>query len=643
MSFNSKPDTEGIPKFAERMREQWAVQRRLDDRFFDLSQKQKHVSAADLGGKDAGKPPLKALHTGYAGIVIDRDTAVISVPPFLRVNAVGMSIEKENHASSKLEPWLQGAWRQACVEPVWDRQVRDLRLFGRGWSSVLLLPRLWSSEDEEYGKLVGEWLTAVEKGDKKAAELEERIEEFKEENFPIRWQHADARVTWPQISKERRLPEVVELRSMSAAEIEADYGEDALPSGASTEGSDGAQMHDVYIYSNWVWTATMVKGGSELARIWKHNMGRSPYVLAEANIVPDNDDGIRWKSSLFDYEDSIEAQDEVMTDLRTLHRRYTTAQPHITVDPQLRLNSDPAAMAQPEKHIKFSTDEPYVSLKGEEVSLMPTPTINPASIPYMQQLQQYNETMTLNPIEQGRVLSGLSGVGFVSALQAAQTDLGPYKRALDQAANEVGELFFKSVWRLSEEYPDAPEEIFVVHEKSGKVGVTPADVKGWDKLIQARSNIMLPINRNTMMDLAVTGFDKLPLAPEFILEEFLQIENPLEQIRRWSRWRVYLALEQDRIDKTKQLAGELVGKIPMGSLNELAERIAMLPPAVQQVLLTRSMGGAQAVGPTGAGPGTVAGSAGAIRQGLSNVGRTGVPQQPSETAATQVMPTEAPV
>ena len=209
------------------MERTWSLQHQHDQRPYNLVRQDNEIEVADPE-EDEDKPHVRALRSGFAGIAIDLNHATISTPPTLRLNTINSTEKEKLHASNLLEPWLAGVWGASQVDDVYAQQLRDLLIFGRGWSSFWVLPRLWA--DADYRLLVEDFVSAVHTGKRaKIRAAEDALEEYKQSNFPLRWQYAEARTTWAQLSRERYLPEVIELRTGTVADILADYGEAAIP------------------------------------------------------------------------------------------------------------------------------------------------------------------------------------------------------------------------------------------------------------------------------------------------------------------------------------------------------------------------------------------------------------------------------
>lgn len=637
--YNTEPTPKYVHDFVRRMEQTWDEQKKHDDLAFELYSKEHPIDVAEPES-DAKKTPIRTLKTGLPGRIVDQDAAILSQPPGFRVNPPPSRQGRnklERHASGVLEPWLTSAFEQSQFEEVWLQQVRDLRLFGRGWSNVFVLPRLWAQND--YTELVDSLSAALESGDEDRIDLaREAIEDYKRENFPIRWQHADARSTWHQVSTERRLPEVVEVKEIPAAEVAADYGPDVLPKDVDPDSDNKVRL---FVYTNWYWTAAVVEHSKELAHKWKHDLGMNPYILLESTPQPSGR-RVRWKSALYDHADIFEALDEILSDLRHNHRRNTLMGHVFSLDPDVySQGGNPDTAATPQQILDYEPGSDLVLWnKSGSVSLMPAPIINPQSMQLLEFTDNFAQSVALNPVEFGRMMSNVSAVGYTTALQAAQRRLDPISRGIVKACRDWAKLVFLNVKRLSAEFPDTPDKVYVIQAGGQAIGVSPSDVEGWHGLVQPRLSQFLQINENAMMALAHGAF-QLGIPPDFIYEHYLNIENPEDLLDRAERWKIREALLEDKIMQAKVLAGQLSQQFPQEQAADLAARISNLPVAVQMGIRASGVTGGGPLEPPGQPPrppGTRPGSPGAERQALSNVRRTATPQDLSNTVAETIVP-----
>jgi len=650
MSYNSEPDSEYVAAFAERQKKRWGTQQKFDTAAYKLYAKKNPLDVAEAKSQ-AGKNKIRHLRTGFAGMQIDRDTSTLSPLCTFTFAPPDSSIENERHASYLLEPWVAAAYEQSQIEPVTDQCRKDLRLYGRFWMSVFPLPGLWADDDMD--KMVAELCACMENGsdEKKVKALRREIEEYKHEVFPIRTQHCDAATTWPLLSVERRVPEVVQIRKLTVEEAVADFGEEELPEDFANANAESEI--ELYIYANWYWTCSVLakpSGGlfrsrwnrdskteTNMVRKWKHNFGANPFILAEANLAPRNDEGVRWKSALFDYQDLIEAMDEALSDWRHNNRQNTLKGLLWKISRESRQITDPEQLQHLEQVFKYEPGEDIPMHIDEGVEELPSAQINTQVVQLTQWLDEKNMMLTLDPTQRGKLLSGQSQVAYTTGLQVARQILRPYAAAIVEADKQWVDRAFRCVGRLSEEYPDAPDKVYVVHGKMGKIGVGPVDVTGWARLAQPKFTSNIEMNENAMMDLMVAA-EKAHIPPQIALERWGNFDNPLEILDLMDKWQIRQALLGDLIQRAKEIAVVLAGKVPAQDLATLAQNVASLPPAAQMMLAQQGVIPGSPGAMPGGGPGTVPGSPGAMMQGMGNERRAGVPQAPSETAASAMVP-----
>ena len=624
-----------VEEFAHRQEERWRNQQAEDTRSFEITYKQRAVEVRKSPNNQG--PPIRALRSGFGGIAKDRNLAVLSRPPTIKFNPPDNSDKMSRHASLLLEPWVAGAWKQSQVENVWGQQMNDLVVYGRGYSCLWYVPSTWAGD--VYGDMADERASLVSEGghDGRVRDLLETMDEYRKSHFPFRWHFADAANVWPQFSVERYLPEVIEKRQMTIEDIKANYGgSDAIPEGYGK--SSSSTLLDVYIYTNHYVTATVIPGGAtsgwgpwrksaggKVVHSWRHDYGLQPYLLLEANILNANSLGLRWKSMLFDYQDMIESFDEFASDLRQNFRRNALAPVIIHVDPRARED------AELPLNINYGPGvDHHLMLPNESIDLAASPAFSPEHINYGNMLRSYIETIALNPAERGMASSGTSAVGFAVQLQAAQITKNPYDDAVVATAERWVKTAFRGVEKLG-------EKVFVSTVKRGRLGVGPADVKGWSDLAQARVSHTLPINKQQQMTLYSMALQN-HIPPIWAMEQYLDIENAEAVYDLWERSQIRLALLEENKRKAVALMGQLAQVVPAQDLASFAEQITNLPPWALQPLEQRGVLGMQ--GPGGAGPGTQPGSQGAQMQGASNTARgAGLGGQGmSETVALQMPP-----
>ena len=575
MSFDDNPDAQYIVDFAKKKKEEWGPQAEDDTRIYKLFQRQEEGEVAEPASQ-ANQIKLRKLRTGRAGVARERNKGVLAQTPGRKVHPLkSADVKSVRHADGVLEPFFAFDWEHSQVGEVWEPAIGDLVTYSRFWLNKFPIPGLWGSK--EYRKLtekmVGLNNDRAEADDDQVREIESErvsiqsdIDSFLEENYPLRMRYLPARFTWHQQSDERYLPEVVEVRTVTLDQIKADY-----PSDKTNDIVDmGGQGLKLFIYHNWLWTKTVVEHNeATILREWEHDLGMNPCVLGETNIILD-EPGKRWRSPMYDHIDMLEAENEILTDLRHNHRRNTLAGPKITVDPQLR--GITGSTNNLEHEIEYNPGEPLFLLKGEEEGLQTVSTVNPQSIELLQFIANYNSEIILNPIEAGRLLSGQSAIGFATARESAQTRLDPLSAAIRKVVKRLDKLTIRCVMRLDREFEGMK---IPIAGKALKIG--RKEVEGWENQSQPLLSISLPISRNANMDLAVTALN-LPLDPAYSLQEFLQIQNPTEQMDAWMQWQITTALVKNMVQAVETSSGELAKEPGGDDVQQLSQNIAELPP-----------------------------------------------------------------
>lgn len=643
MAWNSEPDADKIVKLAKRLEERWGQQAVLDDAMLPyVMMEAVHKSVAK---NDDGKPG-QAFRSGIGGVLWREDTALMKVYPGIHVNVPTEDPEDEDHASGVLEPWLTAAFRisQQGGE-VWLRQPEDLDLLGRAWSNVYHFPGLWA-DDPEYQKLLKRWEEAEEDSDE-FKEIEKEIQAFRRDNWPIRWRYVDPRHTWTTFNGERWLPEVVEVRKMTRADIEEVYGEKALPEGVKGDGMHDSTEIDVYDWANWVYCATVASyGGGEraeskfLKKPFRHNLGRNPYVLTEANLAPPNDKGIRWTGALFYAQDSIKLFDQIIADLQMNHMENTRAPVVPFLDPEARQDSEILAGRDGQMELGPGAEK-QAMLAKERLELVPVPQINPQSIALLQEIKELIQQNFIRPVERGQALSGTSQNLFTSQVEIAQREFDPLMLALAEGGKQVCQLMMRCVFALNEGYQDYPDKVYVFTDmakskkRKGVIGVGPKDVKGWENAVQLRMQKAIPmaplIQYNTAQAALAVG-----LSPATVYEKDLGFENPLAEIRKARLFELEKEAFNQAVQEVVKRAGQKLQQATAGQVTDIARLFTHASPGLQEFLATLGQGGGASPPAAGNANATIPAPPGTL-QGMANMRRAGNVQNP-QAPGVGVMP-----
>ena len=606
-------DAEYIRKFARRMESRWAAQEKVDTRAAGLYTKQASVSVATQGDNQ----DVVAVSGGIAGQGIDQDVALITVFPFLRVNNPDPKDEDlKKRIDSLVEPWLAAVRKRSQIGPVEERAIADLPLFGRSWTNLFPLPRLWA-DSPKFQDLLKQYQDLVSDGgdEKNITEARKALELFRRDHFPIRWRYVNPRSTWYQHSDEVHLPEVIEIRTMTAADILSNYNEEDLPDGFS-DGDDEREVK-VYTYTNHVQTATTVDDGGDphLVHDFEHGMGLNPYILSETKPYYDNPLGIRWVGSLFHISDQIELFDQLMSDYATNHRMNAIT-PRIWE--HLPDDTDPQTLGRPDPDQLTPGQDVHIWAGLEKVYLAPVPQIQQQAIQLLQEVKERINSAFLQPHLGGESKSGESNVLFNTRFQVSDRQFQGKVRAIGDAAEQFGELAFRCVKALNDKVPDT-DKVYALSERHGWLGLSPKDVDGLEGCVQARIDRELPINMTAKVQRAQM-LKEFGLPMSLILESVLNYENPEDIMDQAFVERAVAASEEAAIQQVWAQANFIIQQAAQGNAGGLSDRVAALPPAFQQGL---QLAGAPGMGGMG--------------QSMGNMAREGSPQAPTQFSAGQMM------
>lgn len=587
-NHRTKQTAEYIIKFAKRMETYWQPQRKDDDRIYDLMHSANRLEVAEPEFQ-AGKTKIRPLRTGKAAIANARNTAILSSPPTVRFNPTDSTdIDSKLHAS-KLETFIAADWWQSQVGEVYHGQVKDLDGYARGWSNKFPLPRLWASE--EYRDMADELIRLQAQRsdaegdtkdlDKEIKALDKRMEDYLAEYYPLRWRKMSVRDTYVDWSDDIYLPEVVECLKMTGSEIERNYGYD-IP-------GDGSQDCEVYRYHNHAWTQTVVNyGEGECVHEWEHGLGIQPCVLMEINIV-DDEKGKRWRSPYLDYIDMLETEDELYSDIRHSVRRNTLAGPLFKINVRERNIDDDVKVGGRGigEAIQYKPGEPLFLRIDEDYGLAPAPVVSRDVISLLEGVQAYNDELVLNPIDRGQAQANVSAVGFALQSETSRSRLDPYSIGVEKGVRHWTRVTIRSAIRIMEEFKGAMDKIPVtaprgIH-KGKEVEISIKDLEGWEKQAQPRISMTTPTNQTQAMANATSGLN-LPVPPDWLLEQYLNVENAEELLERWMDWQVITALTTQRVEMVQQFSGDLAAQSGATSIQGLAQDIGELPPEALMAL-----------------------------------------------------------
>ena len=459
---------------------------------------------------------------------------------------------------------------------------------------------MWA-DDGKFKDRLKDYLKLVdERADEKdISEARKSVDRYKRDHFPLRWRYVSPRGTWPQWSDEIHLPEVVEIRKLHKEDIEADYGIDAVP--AELRSSPATQLIDVFVYTNWVWTGTLVayRENLKLVHEFEHGLGMSPYILMEAGVLNDDIKGRRWKSSLFHIIDTVVEHDKILSDYAHNHH-MNALRPVVSYhDPTSLEGNDPLLAGRP-KSIPIKPGPETVPMwNTEKLELAPVPEINAQAVPFLSMLRERIDSAFLQPHLGGEAKSGESNVLYNTRFQISDRQFQKYMRAISDGAEYWGKLAFRCVNAINIHFePSEADEVYVISEEKGWLGVSPKDVEGFENSLQARIDRELPINMSAKSARALQ-LRELGLPMTWILESVLNIENPEEMIDKAFVESAVAAMQPMLLQMIQEHAGMIIQAAASGEGGDLADQIQSLPSEIQRGLQTAGVAQAGGAGQMG--------------------------------------------
>src|SRR3990167_8695931 len=524
---NPKENPDYVRVLATDLRSDYSGQNALDLRMGKM-----YMGRQPMEVKDS-KEGVRRIDTGLAAVVIDQDVAVLDGEWKINILARGGQ-DAERHASDKLEPFASGALkimqkRRSVQYPA----VLDIDIYGRAFTmGPVPAPQFWGTP--HYLQLIEEFEKAEE--EEARTKAKESLERFRRKNFPIVWKHFSAPSVYPVFGDDGDLSEIVVYRKMKPREIKERWGEEYI------EDPTGTADIDVYEYANKYCMATVIPGkkDAKTPHYWEHHVGedyggRGPFAFFEGKRAPENEYGIIWRGALFSLEETIQAIDETVTDIRTSIREDIERPIVFRVNPELR-----SALEGWSSQVSLKKGETTNILTGEDIVEVPGRQIRVDAYQLIDRLKGIADQVGVrrDPLVGGGP-PGESAVRLNTANQAAKSELKQEKNGLERGAIQCVELVFESVTALSRQFPDSPDKIYVraadTEHGSREIAVTPANVEDWEPLIYITIPQNLAVdNTGLAQNASILKQNKL-LSTRTLMQRDLGVANPVE--------------EQDRIDE----------------------------------------------------------------------------------------------
>ena len=567
--------------------------------------RQKHIIDAQADPKLQVRP----VGTGYGKLVTAQNRSYLSAAPFIAYTAPRDTLKAY---AEELEAATQEIWNLSGTWLAWLRAIRDVVDVGRGWLLIHHLPKLWKGP---------EW----EQGDLSDKEFTDRLTDLKLSNFPIIGQKIDVRDCWPTFTLKRELDQVVEIREMTARQLD-----EAYHSRFGLEKDTEKVKVIVYADKTHMRTVIAKHGGvagfgfmsvpaQDAIEPWEHGMKMNPYVLMEAPPLSENDEGIVWEGSVAALRHLIPEMDGALTDMRHNTRKAARAQRVFELDLEQRRQDSPDAKSSADL-ITITPDGDIVLNLGEKINLLGAAQTNPDITGFMAIARSFTQENAIRPSLLGLSENASeSGVEFNTKSQIAQNDFGPAIDFLSEAAKSVARHFIASLISFSETFKDIGLEdekipLSFVNSKgiSQRTDLSAKDLKGWDKRLQAKIAAQIPINQNQMIVTARLASDHVNgvMSDATALELYTPIANPQEELRQRDLDKIKAALVEQRVQAASQVGFQIAGT--PANADVLAQDFAALPDTVKQAIQMSAQAQGQTVP-------EARGAANQVREGMVQV------------------------
>ena len=561
-----------IDELATHLENEFGNQKKNDQTDKDII-RQQHIIDAQ---KDK-KLQVRPVGTGYGKLVSAQNRSYLSAAPFIAYTAPRDTLKEyaEELEGSTQEMWnLTGAWL------AWLRSIRDVVDVGRGWLLIHSDPKSWKGK---------EW----ERGDETDQEFKDRLRDLKLDNFPVVARHVDVRNTWPTFTLKRELDQVVGIREMTVRQIKKAYG-------ISHDKKDTEKLK-VIEYGDLTHLKTVIAkhGGfkgvgatpAREAHSWEHGMKMNPFILLEAPPLSENDEGVVWEGSVAALRYLIPEMDGALTDIRHSGRKAARAQRVFSLNldarrldsPDLKSNADLIPIT-PEGDIVMNLDE--------TVNLLGAAQANPDNSLFLGIARSFTQENAVRPSLLGiSENASESGIEFNTKSQIAQNDFGPAIDFLSEAAKNVARHFLASLISFSETFKDIGVKddkipLSYVNSKgiSKRTDLVASDLKGWDKRLQAKIELQIPVNANQQIvtaRLAASEKDGV-MSLETAMELYTPIANPQEERRKRDLDKMKTALVEAWVQAAQQQAA-MIASQPANS-DILTQNFAALPESQQMAV-----------------------------------------------------------
>ena len=513
------------------------------------------------------------------------------------------------------------------------------------------------------------WFDAPVIGDnEKETTFKERKKLWRRKNpVPIYWRDLPAEHTFPA-HLSRIHDEAISWVVSSWVELVDLFGEvDAGKAGLPEERNDWYKQVTLITYANRDHVAWVVNdyngpkderdpmligdisiGGekpndNQIIRSIKHGLDTCPIRIIAGKTGGWKEPGIYWRSVLFGSKDLIKSADRRLSEVATSSKEGVLP----TLVAYLRDASEEGAAAKIETAMK--TDVFILSAGGdgeppEKIEALHVPPPGDTSLQLFALAMDRAASLSGATAGLEGIPLGASQPAWGQSFQAAQAveSLAAVTRGIVAQDSDTASMLIRCVSSWGE---DIELQRHSEHDQ-GRIILKHENIRDWEPLADVTYKPRVIIDKKSDLSLVIDVLERIgnedsniPLSPPYVLKNFLDIENPLEEFERAEKWRFLMSKEM-RQSRMAHLLREAQVELdndegmPMAELESLVQQGVVPPQALDMAREQLGLG-------EGAQPSAGPNSNGAIRSSVQTTRQTGIPferGQPLDSTDQRVRP-----
>ena len=236
---------------------------------------------------------------------------------------------------------------------------------------------------------------------------------------------------------------------------------------------------------------------------------------------------------------------------------------------------------------ELDVEDSQQGLGREDVDVLFQPTFGEKTLQLLQfQLARIEKISGAVEVLEG-VLgpSGMPAWSRNAAIEVAKSKLQPMTDAIVAADLDAAELILRAVEKHG-------EPVILFHRKKGQIKLDPEDTRGFAPILKSEFALRLPSNWRADLQLGTelivqTMQNNVPIAPDWIMEQLMNIKQPYLMFKRWAKWKALMdpkiiqALVQHKMDELQIDIAEDEG-IPVEEF--MGMNPGDFPPGLQQAV-----------------------------------------------------------